>query len=223
MLNNWLFLIILSGLASNFFNTILRRTLKDGRDSTAYAWWFELFRFIFFVLFTVGLFLCLFLLQSVLVAHVGSERSRRAHTYMKMHSLTELSISSIITRLRSIWVAILAFAILGERLTLWQYVGVATVVLGTLVVQHSYKLRLDKSMKVAIIFTLASAISTIIMKHTTTYASVTVINIAFSLPSVVLLPMLMKNPLSRIKTTLPVTFRSSLSGLSSTISPCSPR
>ncbi len=184
MLNNWLFLIIISGLASNFFNTILRRTLKDGRDSTAYAWWFELFRFIFFALLLPWDYSFVFSYSNLFwLLLLGLSEVVGVYTYMKMHSLTELSISSIITRLRSIWVAILAFALLGERLTLWQYVGVATVVLGTLVVQHSYKLRLDKSMKVAILFTLASAVSTIIMKHTTTYASVSVINIAFTLRS----------------------------------------
>lgn len=211
MLNNWLILVIISGLSSNFFNTILRRTLKGGQDSTAYAWWFEFFRLIFFTLllpwdhsFTFS-FPNLFWLLALGMSEVVG-----VYTYMRMHSLTELSISSIMTRLRSIWVAIFAFAFLGERLTPWQYLGVATVVLGTLVVQHSYKLRLDKSVKIAIVFTLASAISTIIMKHTTTYASVSVINLAFTLPSVLLLPLLMKNPLARLRTTLPVTLKSNL-------------
>lgn len=211
MLNNWLILVIISGLSSNFFNTILRRTLRDGRDSTAYAWWFELFRLIFFVFLLPWDYAFVFSYSNLFwLLLLGLSEVVGVYTYMRMHSLTELSISSIITRLRSIWVAILAFALLGERLTLWQYVGVGTVVLGTLVVQQSYKFRLDKSMKVAIIFTLASAISTIIMKHTTTYASVSVINLAFSLPSVLLLPLLMKNPLARIKATLPVTLKSNL-------------
>lgn len=211
MLSNWLFLILISGLASNFFNAILRRTLKNGRDSTAYAWWFELFRLVFFALLLPWDHYFIFSYPNLFwLLLLGLSEVVGVYTYMKMHSLTELSISSIITRLRSIWVAILAFAVLGERLTFWQYIGVATVVLGTLVVQHSYKLRLDKSMKIAIIFTLASAISTVIIKHTTTYASVSVISLAFSLPSVLLLPLFMKNPLTRIKTTLPTTIHSNL-------------
>lgn len=211
MLNNWLILVIISGLSSNFFNTILRRTLRDGRDSTAFGWWFELLRLIFFTLF-------LFWDYSLVVSPanlfwllvLGLCEVIAVYTYMRMHSLTELSVSSIITRMRSIWVAALAFVMLGERLSPAQYIGVITVILGTLVVQSSYKFRFDKAMKIAIIFTFASAFSTIIMKHATTYASVSVINVAFSLPAVLLLPIMMKDPLSRLKATLPVTLKSNL-------------
>lgn len=211
MLNNWLLLVVISGLSSNFFNTILRRTLRDGRDSTAFGWWFELLRLIFFTLF-------LFWDYSLVVSPsnlfwllvLGLCEVVAVYSYMRMHSLTELSVSSIITRMRSIWVTVLAFVMLGERLSPEQYIGVITVILGTLVVQSSYKFRFDKAMKIAIIFTFASAFSTIIMKHATTYASVSVINVAFSLPAVLLLPIMMKHPLSRLKATLPVTLKSNL-------------
>lgn len=211
MLNNWLLLIVISGLSSNFFNTILRHTLKNGRDSTAFGWWFELLRLIFFSLFMFWDYSLIISPSNLFwLLALGLCEVVAVYTYMRMHSLTELSVSSIITRLRSIWVAVLAFAALGERLNLQQYLGVVTVVIGTLVVQRSYKFRLDKSMTIAFIFTFASAFSTIIMKHATTYASVSVINVAFSLPAVLLLPIMMKDPLARLKATLPVTLKSNL-------------
>lgn len=211
MLNNWLILVIISGLSSNFFNTILRRTLRDGRDSTAFGWWFELLRLVFFALFLFWDYSLVVTASNLFwLLVLGLCEVVAVYTYMRMHSLTELSVSSIITRMRSIWVAALAFVMLGERLSPAQYVGVITVILGTLVVQSSYKFRFDKAMNIAMIFTFASACSTIIMKHATTYASVSVINVAFSLPAVLLLPIMMKDPHSRLKATLIVTLKSNL-------------
>ena len=211
MIQNWLVLIIISGLASNGFNTVLRHTLKNNQDSTAYAWWFEVLRTTFFLLLLPwdhqyihspsNLFWLLTLGISEVIA---------VYTYMRMHASTELSISSIITRMRSIWIAILAFIFIGERLTMWQYIGVLIIVLGTLVVRESGKIKIDKSLKTTLIFTFASAISTIIMKHTTSYASTAIINLAFSLPSIILLPMLMRNPAPRIKISFTTTIKSNV-------------
>ena len=211
MLQNWLFLIIISGLASNGFNTVLRHTLKNGQDSTAYAWWFEVLRTIIFLMFLpwdhqvvyspTNLFWLIALGLSEVVA---------VYTYMRMHGTTELSISSTITRMRSIWIAILAFTFLGERLTPWQYIGIMIIVVGTLIARESGKVRVDKSLKTALIFTIASAVSPIIMKHTTTYASVSVINLAFSLPAVIALPILMRDPITRMKSAFSKTIKSNL-------------
>ncbi len=211
MLQNWLFLIVISGLASNGFNTVLRHTLKNGQDSTAYAWWFEILRTIFFLLLLPWDYHYIHSYPNIFwLLTLGISEVVAVYAYMRMHGTTELSVSSIITRLRSIWIAILAFAFLGERLDMWQYLGVFTIVLGTLVVREPGKVKLDKSLKIALIFTLASAISTIIIKHATTYASTAVISIAFSLPSVVLLPLLMKNPISRINSIYSTTIKSNL-------------
>ena len=211
MLQNWLFLIIISGLASNGFNTVLRHTLKNGQDSTAYAWWFEVLRTIIFLMLLpwdhqvvyspTNLFWLIALGLSEVVA---------VYTYMRMHGTTELSISSTITRMRSIWIAILAFTFLGERLTPWQYIGIMIIVVGTLIARESGKVRVDKSLKTALIFTIASAVSAIIMKHTTTYASVSVINLAFSLPAVIALPILMRDPITRMKSAFSKTIKSNL-------------
>lgn len=211
MSTNWLFLIVIAGLSSNFFNTILRQTLKDGHDSTAYSWWFEVFRLIFF----------LFLLPwdhtySSSIPHLfwllvlGLSEVVGVYTFMKMHASTELSISTIIMRLRNIWIAILAFVFLGERLNALQYFGVATIVLGTLILHNFQSLRVDKSLKNTLIFTLVSAVSVIVMKHTTTYASTSIVSLAFSLPAAILLPLLMKDPLSRLRSSLVATARSLL-------------
>lgn len=204
MLPTWLILTILAGLSSNLFNTLLRRTLRGGHDATAYAWWFELIRastfFLFlwwdysFVYTPINLFWLIALGLSEVVG---------VYTYMKMHASTQLSVSSVVMRLRSVWVVLLAFIFLGERLSNIQYTGIVTIILGTLILNNHGKLRTDASFRNSLFFTLASAISTIIIKHVSTYASISVINFAFSFPSVILIPLLMKNSLPRLLSNLP--------------------
>lgn len=205
MLQSWLALTIVAGLSSNLFNTILRRTLRNGHDATAYAWWFELIRatvffgLLFwdyaFVYTPANLFWLLVLGLSEVVA---------VYTFMLMHATTELSVSSVIMRLRSIWVVILAYIFLGERLTLAQYTGVLTILLGALLLRQVKPVRVDSNFRNVLGFTIASAISTVVMKHTSTYASGSLINFAFSLPAVILLPCLMHNYRPRLLSHLPI-------------------
>jgi len=98
---NWFVLAALAGLASNGFNITNRTALKNQGDSTAYAWWFELVRTSFFLVillfqpnptFTISMIVPLLL--------VGLAELFSVYIFMKMHAYTNLSISSVISRLR---------------------------------------------------------------------------------------------------------------------------
>lgn len=200
MLNNWLFLIVLAGICASVFNSLLRRELRNGRDPTTYAWWYELIRLVFF-----GLLIPFYprfdfsWTHLCLLGLLGLVEFGSVYVYMKMHSATELSLSTIIMQLRNVYVPILAFFVFGEILTLTQWLGIVLVVIGAIIVAHPRSLTVDRSISFALIASLMTALSSIMVKVTGSFASLPIVLFAFSLPSVILFPLFMKNPLIRLK------------------------
>src|SRR3990167_3341215 len=94
---------------------------------------------------------------------------------MKMHALTELSISTIITRLRLVFTAAVAWIILHERLTQFEYMGIILVFVGLIIVIPFRKFRQDIGIKSALIFSVLSAFFWILMKAGTEFASNSVV------------------------------------------------
>jgi drug/metabolite transporter (DMT)-like permease len=177
---NWVFLAGGAGFASSVYNFFNRYALRDRGDATAYAWWFELIRLIFF-----GLMLPLdthlkWGLRSLLTLFaLGLVEFFSVYLFMKIHALTQLSLSTILTRLRVVWTPLLAFLLMREKLTSIEYLGIGVVFIGLAITLSSRDIKTDKQ----------SAL----------LASTPVVMMAMALPSIFLLPLGMRNSLPRIK------------------------
>lgn len=196
---NWFILAALAGTASNFFNIFNRSSLKDKGDSTVYAWWFELFRFIiFFSIFfihpvspTVPLaYLWLLLLGMVEVLSV--------YFFMRSHRLTDLSLSTFVIKLQLIWTPLFAYLFINEHLTSSDYRGIGIILLGIFVAIYSKNMKRDRGVTMTLISSLLISLLSIFMKKSTEYATTPLILMAMSLPSILILPFLMKQSRRRI-------------------------
>lgn len=202
MFNNWLVLAVIAGISSVLFNVMNRGTLKDGHDSTVYAWLFELIRFIFFAsLIPFDHFLLCGPRTTIILISLGFSELIGVYLYMKMHAHTELSISSIISRFRILLVPLFAFIFLGERLSMIQYVGITTIFAGCLVIVGMKDIRGTKGVWYALGFVLVNAISNVLIKAASGVASTAIVTAAFSLPAAILIPIIMKSSISRIRLT----------------------
>jgi len=195
----WFILAALAGLASNGFNITNRTALKEGGDATAYGWWFELVRTTFFtiVLLTKPFpVINISMLTPLLL--VGVSELFSVYIFMKMHAYTHLSISSVISRLRVIWSPLIAWFLISERLTLPEYFGITAIFIGIAIVTSPKEIREDKGIRIALIFSFSSALLSTIMKGATAIASTELVIIAQGLLPLFVLPILMKNGITRI-------------------------
>jgi len=197
---NWIVLSALSGLASTGFNITNRIALKDKEDSTAYGWWFEFVRTMFFLVLVFKSPLPYLDQNAILkLSLVGISELFSVYVFMKMHSLTELSISSVISRLRIVWSPLFAWFLVNERLTLVEYIGIVAIFLGIAVVSSPSEIKKDKGIKIAFLFSISSAILSTMIKSATVVASSELIIVAQGIIPLFILPLLMKNSLFRIK------------------------
>jgi len=114
MQNSWILLALIAGLASNASNFFSRFLLKNGEDSTVFAWYFEFVRLIVFALIAFFDFKLIITFKSILLLlAMGLSELACVYVYMKMHANSHLSISAIISRTRLIWVPFFAFLLLG--------------------------------------------------------------------------------------------------------------
>jgi drug/metabolite transporter (DMT)-like permease len=197
---NWFILAILAGVASNFFNIFNRSSLKERGDSTVYAWWFEVIRFFIFL----GLFLLNPLFPKEPIAYLwlflfGLTEVGSVYFFMRSHQLTDLSISTFIIKLQLIWIPILAFILIGERLSVSDYTGISVILFGIFIAVYSKGMKKDKGVLITFISSLLISLLSVLMKITTEYATTPLILICMSLPSIIILPLLMKQAQKRIK------------------------
>src|SRR5438309_2773777 len=114
---NWIVLAVLAGLASNIFNFSSRYFLKVKDDPTVYAWYFESIRFVVFCLVAIFDWKIIITVQSVILfILLGLTEWIAAYWLMKMHAFSHLSISTILSRTRLIWVPLIGFFLLREQL-----------------------------------------------------------------------------------------------------------
>jgi len=196
---NWFILALLAGAASNFFNIFNRSSLKDKGDSTVYAWWFELFRFLVFLI----LFLTNTILPSEPIAYLwlllfGLTEVFSVYYFMRSHQLTELSLSTFVIKLQLIWTPILAFIFIGERLMLVDYCGIAIILFGIFIAIYSPEMKKDKGIMITFISSLLISLLAIFVKKAADYAITPLVMMSMSFPSIVILPLLMKNAQQRI-------------------------
>ncbi len=83
-----------AGLASNLVNFLFRYLLKDGDDSTAYAWFHEFFRLVFFILVSIFSFQMTTDFRGVMtLVGLGIVELITIYLLMRMHAYSQLSIS----------------------------------------------------------------------------------------------------------------------------------
>lgn len=200
LIPDWVFLAVLAGIFSNVLNFFSRFILKDkDGDATAWAWTFEFLRLLFFLPFIFFDFKMTFSLKAILILlSVGLTEFISVYLYMKMHKYTHLSISTILSRTRLIWVPIIAFLFFGERLNNLEYIGILILFFGLSIAIAPQKLFIDKGAIYANLAALGIAANTVLLKQSVPYASTPVIMIFFSLPAVILFPLLMKNAKKRL-------------------------
>ncbi len=201
MVNHWLFLAVFSGITTSIFNAINRHTLRDGQDSSVYGWLFEVTRVLFFALLLPWQVQMVWTPRNLLILFaLGLSELAGVYLYMKMHSSTELSLSATLMKLRIIIIPIFAYLFLREQLTWFQYFSIVLVFAGCLVVSLPRRsAKFSPSHKYALAFSVVSALSSVLLKQTTSFASTSVATFAFSLPAAILLPFLMRQGWSRIK------------------------
>lgn len=203
MVPSWVILAAFAGIGSNILNFFSRYFLKDDADSNSWAWLFETGRLAAFGILVFFDFSLKPSFQSIgVLLLLGLTEFVSIYFYMKMHRFTHLSISTILSRTRMIWVPVLAFLILGETLQVSQYIGIAILFLGLSIVVAPHKMFVDKGALYANVAAVLVALVTVFIKISTNYASTSVIMIAMSLPSVILFLLFMKNPKARIKQTI---------------------
>ena len=199
MLPEWVILAVLAGLGSNFFNFVSRFALKDDGDPSAWAFLYEFIRLVVFIAFLPFDFNLKFEFQTFQILFlVGFTEFISVYLYMQMHKFSHLSISTILSRTRLVWIPIIAFLFFGEKLQSMEYLGIVILFVGLSIVVAPHKLFIDKGAIYANLAAFAIAINTIMFKQAIPYASNSVILVAFCLPSVVFFPILMKNAKTRI-------------------------
>ena len=190
---------ILAGISSNVHNFFNRYLLKDKGDSTVWAWTFEFLRLLFFLPFLFFDFKMTFDTKTILILlSVGLTESLSVYLFMKMHKFTHLSISTIISRTRLIWVPMIAFLFLGERLNNMNYFGIGVLFLGLSIAVAPHKLFLDKGVIYANLAAVMIAINSVLLKQAAPFASTPVIMLFFSLPSVILFLFFIKDARKRL-------------------------
>lgn len=204
LFSSWIILAILAGIASNTFGFLNRYLLKDKEDSTAYAWFFEVVRLFFFIIVAliVDWKLILTTQSVILFLLLGFTEWISIYWYMKMHEHSHLSISSILSRTRLIWIPIFAFFLIQENLKLLEYGGILIIFIGLTIVVSPKKLFVDKGATYAILAAFMIALNTVIMKMTLPYGSNSLVNASIALIPALFFPLTMKNAKPRIIKTI---------------------
>lgn len=199
LFQSWIILSFLAGLCSNTFAFLNRYLLKDKDDPIVYAWYFETLRFTIFCVLAIFDFRIVLNPKSlILFMLLGLTEWISMYFYMRMHSYTHLSISSLLSRTRLIWIAILAFILVGEKLKLTEYIGIVILFFGLSIAVAPNKLVTDKGARYASIAAFVIALNVVIIKLALPYASNAVVNAITSLPSIFLFPLFMKDAKNKI-------------------------
>jgi len=197
-MNNWVNLAILGGLSSNIFHFVTRKAVKD-QDSTAFMWWFKVFKVgIFFSLLWFDHWIIFSLSNLLILLGFGLVEIVALYLFGKMHRLTDLSISSIVSRLRLVWLPMFAFVFLRERLSSEEYLGIGLIFLGAIVTAITKNMKIGKEIQITFVFSLVAAGLSVFMKKAAEIASTPVVMMFMDIPSLIFLPVLMKSPKIRI-------------------------
>jgi uncharacterized membrane protein len=209
LFSSWITLAIFAGLASNTFNFLSRYLLQEQEDSTAYAWFFEIVRLISFAIIAIfDWHLVITPLSLTLFFLLGLTEWIAIYWYMKMHAYTHLSISAILSRTRLVWIPIIAFLLINERLHIVDYLGILILFAGVCIIVSPKKIMIDKGANYANLSAFMIALNTVLTKMALPYGSNSIINVAITIIPALFFPFMMKNSLPRmkkiVKTKLPI-------------------
>ncbi len=195
----WIIYAALGGLASNLFNFLSRFYLKDEQDEVSFAWFFEITRAVIFLFLALFDFKIVVTHESaILFVLLGLTEFAGIYMIMKMHAYSHLSISSILSRTRAIWIPAFAFFFIGERLMGQEYLGILVLFLGLSIAVSPKHFFLDKGAIYANLGAVIIALNVIFLKMLTDFASIPVVMFIAAFPSIFLFPLYMKNTKSRI-------------------------
>ena len=198
MMPRWLVLAFFGGIASNLCSFITRKALKD-EDPIAFAWWFELIRALAFLLIAFFNFKLTLNLESIgWLFGLGIAEIASIYFFTKQQSNTDLSIASILMRLRIVWAPLFAFLILGERLNLTEYLGIGLILIGLITISFVKKIHKKQKLHFAVIFSIMGALMAILMKSASSFASTPMVLVFMSSPSILFFPLVMKNTKLRL-------------------------
>ena len=198
MVENWFWLAFGAGLASALFNFTGRKTLKGG-DPAAFSWLFEFIRLLIFTVLAFGDFYFELNIRTILILLLlGVTEFASVYVFTKMHSLAELSITSVLTRLRLVWVPIFAFVLLGEKLVIDQYLGLILIITGAIVTVSIKSFRSDKGIKTALLSSVLIAVLSVEMKMASEVVSTPILMIFVALPTVLFYPLKMRSAKQRL-------------------------
>ncbi|MBI2074935.1 MAG: EamA family transporter [Candidatus Levybacteria bacterium] len=195
----WVILAVIGGLSSNLFNFLSRYVLREKDDSTSWAWFYEVMRLpVFLIISFFDFKLTLTLYSAVLLVLVGITEWVSVYLYMKMHQYSHLSISTILSRTRLIWIPLIGFLFMKEQLELFEYVGIVLLFAGVATTVAPHKLFVDKGAVYANLAAIVIAVNVVLLKLVTPFASASVILFFYSLPAVLLFPLIMRNAKVRL-------------------------
>jgi len=196
----WPLFAFLAGGADIAYNYVSRTSLKNGGDASAYAWWFSFIRTVFFLLIILitQVSMKFDLRQLGILLTLGLTNFFNLYLFMKMHALTELSLSQIVLRLRMVWVPILAFFLIHERLSFVENLGILLVFLATVIITTPQKIVKDESLLTTFIFSITTSLVTMIVREASLFTQTPVVVFAMSVPTVILMPLVIKSPKARI-------------------------
>lgn len=185
----------LGGVASNISSFFSRKILKDdGSDSTLYAWFFEAVRF--------GVFFCVALFEFhavwtfysiLLLLLMGASEFVSIFFYMKMHRYSHLSISTILSRTRLVWIPLIALVLVHEHLKMGTYVGILILFVGLAVATAPHKLQFDRGQKYAYVAAFLIALNAVQMKMNQPFATPAVLIVFLTAPTTFIYPLLIKD------------------------------
>lgn len=200
MISSWVILAAIAGLASNASNFLSRIILKDGDDGTAFAWYSDLLRCLGFAVIAIFDWHIVVTAKSIiLLITIGLVECIGIYYWMQMHSLSHLSLSSLLTRTRLIWIPIIAFILIGERLRIIDYAGIIILFFGISIAVSPHKLIKDAGIKAATLSAFFVSIEIVLTKMLLPYASIGIIQAVSFFPAIFVIPFFMNNPKARIK------------------------
>jgi uncharacterized membrane protein len=196
----WLLIAVAAGFSSNLFNFSSRHYLRKKKDSTAFAWLLELVRTIIYICILPFAFHFVITPYSLLIFFLLSlSETLSVYFTMKMHEHSHLSLSTIISRTKLIWVALISFLFFGEKLSTFEYASIALLMVGLLIITSPKKITGDKGVKYAHFATFFAALDIIFLKAAAPFTTATGAAMIMGILSIILLPIFMHNRKTRIK------------------------
>lgn len=187
----WVVITVIAGFFDTTYNFFSRKFLNGNGTSAEFTWWFSLIRTVIFS-YTVFLYPSISTQQILSLLLLGMLNALNLYLFMRMHEVTELSVSAIITQLRIVWVPLLAVLLVSETLSANDYVGILLIFTAVLLLKTPKNLIFDKAASIAFLFSFTTSLLTVLLKQTSSFSPPSLIIFCMSFPAVFLIPIIFK-------------------------------